>query len=89
MRTLVWSTTFVRAFKRATRRQPNIGRCWPSLNRTLPGQTDGDYRPIASAPVTCHGASYVLGVRLVEAIRRGLKLTARDGISDEEFYSRK
>jgi hypothetical protein len=51
--------------------------------RELP---DGGKRSI---PVTCHGPSYVIGVGLVKAIRRRLRLTLGDGISDEEFYSKR
>jgi hypothetical protein len=42
-----------------------------------------------SIPVTCHGPGYVVGVGLVKAIRRRLLLTPKDGVSDEEFYSKK
>lgn len=51
--------------------------------RELP---DGSKRSI---PVTCHGPGYVIGVGLVKAIRRRLLLTSKDGVSDEEFYSKK
>jgi len=50
--------------------------------RKLP---DGTTRSI---PVTCHGSGYVIGVGLVRAIRRRLLLTSKDGISDQEFYSK-
>lgn len=50
--------------------------------RELP---DGSKRSI---PVTCHGQGYVIGVGLVKAIRRRLLLTPKDGVSDEEFYSK-
>lgn len=51
--------------------------------RALP---DGSKRSI---PVTCHGPGYVIGVGLIKAIRRRFLLTPQDGISDEEFYSRR
>lgn len=51
--------------------------------RELP---DGSKRSI---PVTCHGSNYVVGVGLVKAIRRRLLLTPKDGVPDEEFYSKK
>lgn len=47
---------------------------------------DGSKRSI---PVTCHGENYVIGVGLIKAIRRRFLLTIKDGISDEEFYSKK
>jgi hypothetical protein len=50
--------------------------------RELP---DGSRRSI---PVTCHGPGYTIGVGLVKAIRRRLLLTAKDGVSDNEFYSK-
>lgn len=50
--------------------------------RVLP---DGRKRSI---PVTYHGPGYVIGVGLVKVVRRRLLLTAGDGISDEEFYSK-
>jgi len=51
--------------------------------RELP---DGTKRSI---PVTCHGSGYVIGVGLIRAIRRRFWLTAKHGIPDEEFYSKK
>ena len=51
--------------------------------RELPDGSKG------SIPVTCHGPGYVIGVGLVKAIRRRLLLTAKDGVPDEEFYSKK
>lgn len=51
--------------------------------RDLP---DGSKRSI---PVTSHGPGYVIGVGLVKAMRRRLLLTPKDGVSDEEFYSKK
>ncbi|MDI6736623.1 MAG: hypothetical protein QME42_10625 [bacterium] len=47
---------------------------------------DGTKRSI---PVTCHGENYVIGVGLIKAIRRRFALTEKDGILDEEFYSKK
>lgn len=51
--------------------------------RELP---DGSKRAI---PVTCHGPNYVIGIGLVKAVRRRLLLTRKDGVPDEEFYSKK
>lgn len=48
--------------------------------------SDGSKRSI---PVTCHGPNYVIGTGLVKAIRRRLLLTPKDGVSDEDFYSKK
>jgi len=62
------------------RRGKSSERLWI---RELP---DGATRSI---PVTCHGPNYVLGVGLVKAIRRRLMLTPKDGVLDEEFYSKK
>jgi hypothetical protein len=41
-----------------------------------------------SIPVTCRNTGDVLGVGLVKAIRRRLLLTAKEGVTDEEFYTR-
>jgi hypothetical protein len=46
---------------------------------------DGTKRSI---PVTCHSENYVISVGLIKAIRRRFSLTEKDGILDEEFYSK-
>jgi hypothetical protein len=51
--------------------------------RELP---DGSKRSI---PVTCHGEGYVIGGGLIKAIRRRLRLTPQDDVSDEAFYTRR
>ena len=41
-----------------------------------------------SIPTKCHSESDTKPRAVIAAIRRRLKLTARDGVSDEEFYGK-
>jgi len=56
----------------------------------VPGRGKGSERLWKRAsytcPMTCHGEGYEIGKGLARAMRRRLRLTANDGISDDDFY---
>lgn len=60
-------------------------KCGKGSHRMLRKVVNGQ---VESYPVRCHNENDQLSRPIVQAIRRRFQLTADDGVSDGEFYSR-